>query len=329
MRTAIRSVLVLALASFSLAPQAGAFPRPGWSPYQVQVVVDGQPVREFVHRGRYYVLGHRGRRYALRVRNNTDRRVEVVATIDGLDVLDGKPGDFVNKRGYILGPWQTYDIEGFRLDMSRVAAFRFSSVRDSYAAKTGHARNVGVIGVAFFTEREVTPPSPPPEAVYPQDQLGDEGAVGGRTKSFGSEKSRPRFADATGEGGLAGTSAPAPSATPEPAANAAPPAPVASEMAKAEPSRRAHRAASRPGLGTAFGEVRESDVGTTDFVRAHPTRPAEAVTIYYNDRKGLLALGVPVGQPQSSDLWERETANPFPANPVCSQFATPPPGWEP
>jgi hypothetical protein len=36
--------------------------------------------------------------------------------------------------------------------MSQVAAFRFGSVRDSYAARKGDAQNVGVIGVAFFAE---------------------------------------------------------------------------------------------------------------------------------------------------------------------------------
>jgi hypothetical protein len=38
--------------------------------------------------------------------------------------------------------------------MSSVAAFRFGAVEDSYAEKKGNARNVGVIGVAFFQERD-------------------------------------------------------------------------------------------------------------------------------------------------------------------------------
>ena len=101
--------------------------------------------------GRTYVVGEAGQRYVLRVQNHTGNRVEVVATVDGLDVLDGRPGKF-SKRGYILQPWGTLDIEGFRRSDSTVAAFRFGSVRDSYAARKGHGRNVGVIGVAFFDE---------------------------------------------------------------------------------------------------------------------------------------------------------------------------------
>jgi hypothetical protein len=101
--------------------------------------------------GRTYVVGEAGDRYVVRVENHTGNRVEVVATVDGLDVLDGRAGSF-RKRGYILEPWGTLDIEGFRRSDSAVAAFRFGSVRDAYASRKGQGRNVGVIGVAFFDE---------------------------------------------------------------------------------------------------------------------------------------------------------------------------------
>jgi hypothetical protein len=42
--------------------------------------------------------------------------------------------------------------------MDEVAAFRFGSVRGSYAARKGNDRNVGVIGVAFFAERGAETP---------------------------------------------------------------------------------------------------------------------------------------------------------------------------
>ncbi|MBN2192812.1 MAG: hypothetical protein JW751_08330 [Polyangiaceae bacterium] len=101
--------------------------------------------------GRAYVVGEAGERYVLRVQNHTGNRVEVVATVDGLDVIDGRPGSFRN-RGYILNPWATLDIEGFRRSDSAVATFRFGSVEESYAERKGKGRNVGVIGVAFFDE---------------------------------------------------------------------------------------------------------------------------------------------------------------------------------
>src|SRR4029079_3958695 len=70
----------------------------------------------------------------------------------GLDVIDGNPAD-LTKRGYLLEPYATLTIDGFRTSSSHVAAFRFGSVSESYAAKTSGDRNVGVIGVAFFSER--------------------------------------------------------------------------------------------------------------------------------------------------------------------------------
>jgi hypothetical protein len=50
-------------------------------------------------------------------------------------------------------PRATFEIDGFRQSDDQVAAFRFAKVRDSYAARRGDARNVGVIGIAFFAER--------------------------------------------------------------------------------------------------------------------------------------------------------------------------------
>jgi hypothetical protein len=112
----------------------------------------GTPLPTFSSGGRSYVMGHDGGRYSIRIENRTGARFEAVASVDGLDVLDGQPGSF-EKRGYLVGPWATVEIDGFRRSDEVVAAFRFGRVRDSYAAKKGNDRNVGVIGVAVFEER--------------------------------------------------------------------------------------------------------------------------------------------------------------------------------
>jgi hypothetical protein len=98
------------------------------------------------------VLGSNGSRYSIRIQNQSGARFEAVASVDGLDVIDGEPGSF-EKRGYLVQPWSTLEIDGFRRSQDAVAAFRFGSVKDSYAAKRGNDRNVGVIGVAVFQER--------------------------------------------------------------------------------------------------------------------------------------------------------------------------------
>jgi hypothetical protein len=112
----------------------------------------GNPL-EAVHVGdRTMVVGQAGQRYSIVLTNHTSHRFESVITVDGLDVINGKAGTAEN-RGYVLLPFATLEIEGFRQSTAAVAAFRFASVGESYAAQMGAARNVGVIGVAFFAER--------------------------------------------------------------------------------------------------------------------------------------------------------------------------------
>ena len=102
---------------------------------------------------RWFVVGQEGRRYSIFVENKSDFRLEIVLSVDGLDVLDGKKAS-IKKRGYVLAPHSRLKVEGFRQTSESVAAFRFSPVRESYAAeKYGKTGNVGVIGIAIFNER--------------------------------------------------------------------------------------------------------------------------------------------------------------------------------
>lgn len=106
---------------------------------------------------RWFVVGEEGRRYSIVVRNKTDLRFEVVLSVDGLDVIDGRAAS-VRKPGYILDRHAELRIDGFRQSTEAVAAFRFSPVRESYAAEKYHrTENVGVIGIAVFNERGTSP----------------------------------------------------------------------------------------------------------------------------------------------------------------------------
>lgn len=116
----------------------------------------GRPFNAFRSGGRSFVVGEDGERYVIRIENHTGTRMEVVASVDGLDVIDGKAGS-LSKRGYILGPFASLDIDGFRRSMDVVASFRFGAVGESYAERKGKGRNVGVIGVAFFHEEGSDP----------------------------------------------------------------------------------------------------------------------------------------------------------------------------
>jgi len=114
----------------------------------------GKPLPIFRTRGSYLVAGRDGERYELVYVNRSNRYYEVVATVDGLDVISGQPGS-VRNRGYLLHPGHTVRIDGFRMSEREVAAFRFAAKALAYANNTpaGDARNVGVIGSALFEVR--------------------------------------------------------------------------------------------------------------------------------------------------------------------------------
>ncbi len=98
-----------------------------------------------------WAVGEPDARYSLAIANDTGSAFELVASVDGLDVIDGRPASFA-KRGYIVDPFSSVVIEGWRTSEDTIAAFRFSSIEDSYAERMGDGRNVGVIGAALFRE---------------------------------------------------------------------------------------------------------------------------------------------------------------------------------
>lgn len=297
--------LAAMLSILAVAPRIAAA-RPGdgparQGPWSVELTDEwGRVLPTFELRGRTYVLGEPGQRYVVRVRNETVRRAEVVVSVDGLDVTDGKPAGW-ERRGYLVEPYGEVTIDGFRLSQAAVAAFRFGSVASSYAAAKGNARDVGVIGVAVFPEREPAwrpqprPPRYPYPYPYPYPSPQDEGA-----------RSAPRS-----------ESAPAPFEAPSGAGKATGPQ---------APSARRDLDRSRPGLGTEFGEAHGSSVYEVPFERAS-SQPAAVLTLRYDDRRGLLAAGVDVDRyawGSGDEVWRREQANPFRSN---GTYAEPPPGW--
>lgn len=106
--------------------------------------------------GRKVVVGTQGASYGISLENKTKKRVEVVASVDGLDVMDGKSAS-VKKRGYVLAAGQRMVIDGFRANNSTVRTFQFGTVSDSAASQKGTsaARNVGVIGLAVYQEDQM------------------------------------------------------------------------------------------------------------------------------------------------------------------------------
>jgi hypothetical protein len=107
--------------------------------------------------GRRLVAGAADSAYTIVVKNRSRSTLEILTSVDGLDVIDGKAASY-SKRGYLVAAGATLEVDGFRTSYSRVAAFKFSSVANSYAnLRHGDTRNVGVIGLAVFTQKGVNP----------------------------------------------------------------------------------------------------------------------------------------------------------------------------
>lgn len=149
----MRAGLAVVPLLFGALEASGSFLVSSTGPYELEVLVEGAARSVIEHGGQSYLEGARGERYELRIHNRSGRRVEAVLSVDGRDVIAGQPADYRRQRGYLVPAHGSVTIDGFRLSNAAVAAFRFSSVADSYAARMGDARNVGVIGVAIFPER--------------------------------------------------------------------------------------------------------------------------------------------------------------------------------
>jgi hypothetical protein len=114
----------------------------------------GEALPLYRHHGRRYVVGEPGNEYAIRIRNCSDRRLLAVVSVDGVNAVSGESAA-PEQSGYVIEPGGYVNIQGWRKDLNRTAAFYFSDPSDSYAARTGRPNDLGVIGVALFRERRV------------------------------------------------------------------------------------------------------------------------------------------------------------------------------
>ena len=122
----------------------------------MRVLVNGRPTREYSHKGNSFIEARHGTNYSVKIKNDNGWRVMAVISVDGLDVITGKPAEKSNK-GYIVDSYKSIEIKGYRVTDDSSAAFVFTNKDDKrvyVAQQKGDKRNSGVIGVRVFREKE-------------------------------------------------------------------------------------------------------------------------------------------------------------------------------
>jgi hypothetical protein len=271
MERIMRHLALLALAAVISAP---AFAVGSLAEVSIIDRDTGQKLPTHYFRGEYWVAGRPGAHYAIQIHSRHDQRIMAVTSVDGVNVLTGETAA-VDQSGYVFTRWSSYDIAGWRKSDAEIAAFTFTSIPKSYAARTGRPENVGVIGVALFRERAQ------PRVYLDAPRVQNEAPPA--------------------------SASPAPPAPPAPAVGAAPPASRAES--KAERSADTSSIA-QPSLGTGHGRRETSVVYQTQFERESP-RPNEVIRIRYDSRDNLIAMGVIKPQPQPRP----RQVDPFPESP--------------
>jgi hypothetical protein len=324
--------------------------------YQIEIVAKDpatpsqtRPLVTFRHQGKTLVIGEKGQEYVVQIRNTTAARIEAVVSVDGLDAITGKKAS-VHSPGYVIDAWSSVDIAGFRLSDQKVAAFTFSDVDGSYAAKSGSGtQSVGVIGVAIYREKPSVPsftlttttvdhrwippryPSNPfmvyygcqpsvtvaygPPEAYKGVLSGDWVDIHGQTNRCGGPSSGISSFLRSNDDVLTllGTVASNVASADSPSVNCVTTAD--SELPTTD----------SVSLGTAFGREVESGVTTVDFVR-ETRNPHEIVRIHYDSRDGFVRMGIPLPELSETEVKDRLSADPFPATPK-KDYCKPPEGW--
>jgi len=104
---------------------------------------------------RWYIEAREGAKYQVTVHNTSGERLAFVIAVDGLNAINGNRSSLASSEPmYVLGPYQTTTIKGWRRNLNKVARFVFVDEERSYAERTNQANgDLGWIRVAAFREQ--------------------------------------------------------------------------------------------------------------------------------------------------------------------------------
>lgn len=198
---AIRSIAACTFSLFCLVPLSGqaAWQRLDTRDIDIDIVSarSGRSLPQFpaeegdrTYRG--YLEARQGADYGIRVRNRSDRRIGLVITVDGRNILSGeRSGLDRDERMYILGPYEQAEYGGWRTGRNEVNRFYFTDAPDAYAGRWGDHSAMGLIAVAAYAERHPT---------GDDDQLSYRRAPSGKPEA-GTRSIAPRHRAAPAEPG--------------------------------------------------------------------------------------------------------------------------------
>jgi len=143
---------------------------------QIHDRASGRTLPVYKSGGRCFVAGKPGSQYQVTVRNHAGTDLLAVVSVDGVNVVTGETAA-ASQSGYVIESGGALSIRGWRKNLEKVAAFYFTDLGDSYAARTGRPENVGVIGVALFKRK------PEPVAGLEENRRESGAAADGAAKS--------------------------------------------------------------------------------------------------------------------------------------------------
>lgn len=126
--------------------------------YEASVLVNGRPITEVFHNGITHLEGRKNSHFTLRFSNWGWKRVLVIPSVDGLNVIDRKSCG-TNSQGYVVNARSTLEIPGWTLDANGVGKFIFKAQgapegrNQSLAEALDEPENQGAIGFMVFEEK--------------------------------------------------------------------------------------------------------------------------------------------------------------------------------
>lgn len=124
----------------------------------LSVRINGRDAREYTNLGRTFIEGRESTSYSLYLRNDNGFRAKAVISVDGINIITGKPTtDDPEETGYLMEAYGNNTYKGFRVDDNKVAAFVFGASKGSYADTKGKGSSNGVIAMRVYREKYVAP----------------------------------------------------------------------------------------------------------------------------------------------------------------------------